>query len=138
MVRTKKMTIKKSEGAKHFLTKPPQKTGTPTTGGIKSPHRFQLGPVALHQIRQFQMSTELLIQKLPFLHLVREILQDMRRDMQLTPATVLALHEAAEAFLVQLFEDTNLCAIHAKRVTIMLKDMRLALRIWGDVNHGWN
>ena len=58
-------------------------------------------------------------------------------DMCLTPATVLALQEAAEAFLIRLLEDTNLCAIHAKRVTMMPKDMKLALRIWGDVNHGW-
>ena len=62
----------------------------------------------------------------------------MRRDMCLTPTTVLALQEAAEAYLVRLFKDTNLCAIHAKRVMIMPKDMRLALRIQGDVNHGWN
>ena len=58
--------------------------------------------------------------------------------MSLTPATVLALQEAAEAYLVRLFEDTNLCAIHTKRVAIMLTDMRLDLRTWGDVNHGWN
>ena len=138
MARTKKTTVRKSEGAKHFVTKLLQKRGTPATGGLKRRHRFQLGTVALHQIRQFQMSTELLIRKLPFLWLIREILQDMRRDMCLTPATVLALQEAAEAYLVRLFEDTNLCAIHAKRVTIMPKDMRLALRIQGDVNHGWN
>ena len=48
-----------------------------------------------------------------------------------TPTTVLAIQEAAEAFLVRLFEDTNLCAIHAKHVTIMLKDMKLAVRIRG-------
>ena len=84
------------------------------------------------------MLTELLIRKLPFLQLVREILQKIRMDMRLTPATVLALQEAAEAFLIRLFEDTNLCAILAKRVTIMPKDMKLALRIWADVNHGWN
>ena len=84
------------------------------------------------------MSTKLLIQELPFLQLVREILQNIRWDIYLTLATVLALQEAAEAFLVRLFEDTNLCAIHAKRVTIMPKDMKLALRIWGDVNHRWN
>ena len=77
------------------------------------------------------MSTELLIRKLPFLHLVREILQQHRFDLCLTPATVLALQEAAESFLVQSFEDTNLCAIHAKHVTIMPKDMKLAMRIWG-------
>ena len=58
-------------------------------------------------------------------------------DMHLTPAMVLALQEAAEAFLVRLFEDTNLCAIHTKHITIMPKDKKLALRIWGDINHGW-
>ena len=104
MARTKKMKVRKSEGPKHFLTKPLQKRGRPATGGMKRPHRFHLGTVALHQIRQFQMSTKLLIRKLPFLWLVREILQDIRRDMCLTPATVLALQEAAEAFLVRLFE----------------------------------
>ena len=83
------------------------------------------------------MSMELLIRKVPFLCLVREILQGLRFDFFLTPATVLALQEAAEGFLMWLFEDTNLCAIHAKRITIMLKDMKMALRIWGDVNHGW-
>ena len=77
------------------------------------------------------MSAELLIRKLPFLRLVREILQEMRKDMHLTPATVLALQEAAKAFLIRLFEDTNMCAIHAKCITIMPKDMKLALRIWG-------
>ena len=82
--------------------------------GLKRLHRFCPGTVALRQIRQFQMSTELLIRKLPFLWLVREILQEMRMDMHLTPAMVLALQEAAEAFLIRLFEDTNLCAIHAK------------------------
>ena len=83
------------------------------------------------------MLMELLIQKLPFLWLVREILQEMRFDFCLTPATVLALQEAAEAFLIRLFEDTNLCVIQAKQITIMPMDMKLALRIQGDVNHGW-
>ena len=129
--------VKKSDWAKHFITKLMQKRGTPATGGLKRPHRFHQGTVALRQIRQFQRLTELLIQKQPFLWLVREILQEMRFDFCLTPATVLALQEAAEAFLIRLFEDTNLCAIHTKRVTIMPKDMKLALRIQGDANHGW-
>ena len=83
------------------------------------------------------MSTELLIRKLPFLHLVREVLQAHRFDLYLAPATVIALQEAAESFLVYLFEDTNLCAIHTKCVTIMPKDMKLVLRIWGDMYQGW-
>ena len=136
MARTKKTTVRKSKGPKHFITKPMQKRGTPATGGLKRPHRFHLGTVVLRQIRQFQMSTVLLIRKLPFLQLVREIFQ-MRFDFHLAPATVLALQEAAEAFLIRLFKDTNLCTIHAKQVIIMPKDMKLALRIWGDVNHGW-
>ena len=61
MARTKKTTVRKSEGAKHFITKLMQKRGTPATGGLKRPHRFHPGKVALRQIRQFQMSTKLLI-----------------------------------------------------------------------------
>ena len=137
MARTKKTTVRKTEGPKHFITKSTQKRGTQGTGGLKRPHRFRPGTVALREIRKFQMSTDLLIRKLPFLRLVREILQDIRMDMRLTPATVFAIQEAAEAFLVQLLEDTNLCAIHAKRVTIMPKDMKLAIRIRGGINQGW-
>ena len=105
--------------------------------GVKRTHRFRLGTVALREIWKFQMSMELLIQKLPFLCLLREILQGQRFDLCLTPATVLVLQEAAEGFLMRLFEDTNLCAIHTKHVTIMPKDMKLVLRIWGGINQGW-
>ena len=133
----KKTTVRKTEGPKHFITKVTEKRGKRGTGGVKRPHRFRPGTVALREIRKFQMSTELLIQKLPFLRLVREILQGQRFDLRLTPATVIALQEAAESFLVCLFEDTNLCAIHAKHVTIMPKDMKLALRIWRDMYQGW-
>ncbi|PIA44668.1 hypothetical protein AQUCO_01700339v1 [Aquilegia coerulea] len=77
-------------------------------------------------------STELLIRKLPFQRLVREIAQDFKTDLRFQSHAVLALQEAAEAYLVGLFEDTNLCAIHAKRVTIMPKDIQLARRIRGE------
>ncbi|KXZ41752.1 hypothetical protein GPECTOR_294g793 [Gonium pectorale] len=77
-------------------------------------------------------STELLIRKLPFQRLVREIAQDFKTDLRFQSQAVLALQEAAEAYLVGLFEDTNLCAIHAKRVTIMPKDIQLARRIRGE------
>ena len=103
MARTKKTTVRKTEGPKHFITKSTQKRGTQGTGGLKRPHRFRPGTVALREIRKFQMSTDLLIRKLPFLRLVREILQDIRMDMRRTPATVFAIQEAAEAFLVRLF-----------------------------------
>lgn len=69
---------------------------------------------------------------MPFQRLVREISQDFKSDLKFQAQAVLALQEAAEAYLVGLFEDTNLCAIHAKRVTIMPKDMQLARRIRGE------
>ncbi|KAI1738325.1 histone-fold-containing protein [Xylaria scruposa] len=101
--------------------------------------RYRPGTVALREIRKLQNSTELLMKKLPFSRLVREIALNLRpRDegMRWQSHAILALQEAAEAFLVHLFEDTNLCAIHAKRVTIMQKDIQLARRIrgvWGGI-----
>ena len=82
--------------------------------------------------RRYQKSTELLIRKLPFQRLVREIAQDFKTDLRFQSSAVMALQEASEAYLVGLFEDTNLCAIHAKRVTIMPKDIQLARRIRGE------
>ena len=93
--------------------------------------RWRPGTVALREIRRYQKSTELLIRKLPFQRLVREVAQDFRSDLRFQSHAIMALQEASEAFLVSLFEDTNLCAIHAKRVTIMPKDMQLAQRIRG-------
>ena len=90
------------------------------------------GTVALREIRRYQKSTDLLIRKLPFQRLVREIAQDFKSDLRFQGSAVLALQEAAEAYLVGLFEDTNLCAIHAKRVTIMPKYIQLARRIRGE------
>eukprot|EP00080_Pristionchus_pacificus_P020951 PDM80971.1 G protein-coupled receptor [Pristionchus pacificus] len=104
----------------------------PSSGGVKKPHRYRPGTVALREIRRYQKSTELLIRKLPFQRLVREIAQDFKTDLRFQSAAVGALQEAAEAYLVGLFEDTNLCAIHAKRVTIMPKDIQLARRIRGE------
>ena len=104
----------------------------PATGGVKKPHRYRPGTVALREIRRYQKSTELLIRKLPFQRLVREIAQEFKTDLRFQGSAVLALQEAAEAYLVGLFEDTNLCAIHAKRVTIMPKDVQLARRIRGE------
>ena len=100
--------------------------------GIKKPHRYRPGTVALREIRKFQKSTELLIRKLPFQRLVREIAGEFKSDLRFQTQAILALQEAAEAYLVGLFEDTNLCAIHARRVTIMPKDMQLARRIRGE------
>ena len=102
-------------------------------GVSRRPHRFRPGTVALREIRKYQKSTELLIRKLPFQRLVREIAQDYKCDLRFQSTALLALQEAAEAYLIGLMEDTQLCAIHAKRVTIMPKDMQLARRIRGNL-----
>ena len=90
------------------------------------------GDVARREIRRYQFTTDLLIPKLPFERLVREIAQDLRRDLRFQSSTVMALQEAAEAYLVGLFEHAELCAKHANRKTITTKDIQLALRIRGE------
>ena len=153
MARTKQ-TARKSTGGKaprkQLATKAARKSA-PATGGVKKPHRYRPGTVALREIRRYQKSTELLIRKvkfylklfpqllltnffsqLPFQRLVREIAQDFKTDLRFQSSAVMALQEASEAYLVGLFEDTNLCAIHAKRVTIMSRDIQLARRIRGE------
>ena len=90
------------------------------------PHRYRAGTVALQDIHHFQKTSALLIPKLPFQRLVREITQDFKTDLRFQSAVILCLQEAAEAYLVRLFEDANLCAIHTRRVTIMPKDILLA------------
>ena len=136
MARTKQ-TARKSTGGKaprgHLATAAARKQ-RPHTGGVKKPHRYRPGTVALREIRRYQKSTDLLIRKAPFLRLYREILiNDLEKtDFRVRAESALALQEATEAYLVGLFEDTNLCAIHAKRVTIMPKDIQLARRIRGE------
>ncbi|EJT50010.1 hypothetical protein A1Q2_05015 [Trichosporon asahii var. asahii CBS 8904] len=102
--------------------------------------RYRPGTLALQEIRKYQKSTDLLIAKLPFSRVVREVALNLtsRRagELRWQSSAILALQEATEAFLVHLFEDSNLCAIHAKRVTLMTKDMQLARRLrgpWGGL-----
>jgi len=134
MARTK-TTARKSTSVKtprKPLNAKTARKSAPVSSGVKKPHRYRPGTVALREIRKYQKSTELLIRKLPFQRLVREIAQDFKQDIRFQSTALLALQEASEAYLVGLFEDTNLCAIHAKRVTIMPKDMQLARRIRGE------
>ncbi|RHZ52646.1 histone H3-like centromeric protein hH3v [Aspergillus turcosus] len=113
--------------------------GDPTPKGRR--HRYRPGTVALKEIRKYQRSYDLLIAKLPFARLVREVALELLpaevgAELRWQSHAIQALQEAAEAFLVHLFEDTNLCALHAKRVTIMQKDIQLARRIrgvWGGL-----
>ncbi|VDM56133.1 unnamed protein product [Angiostrongylus costaricensis] len=132
MVRTKQ-TARKSTGAKvPQLAVKGARRWPPPTGVLTKAHRHRRGTVALRDIRHYQKSTELLIHKLPFQRLVREIAQRFMLDSRFQSSAVMALQEAAEAYLVGLFVDTNLRAIHAKRVTIMPKDIQLARRIRGE------
>ena len=94
--------------------------------------RYRPGQVALREIRRYQRSTDLLIRKQPFQRLAREIAEESGLTVRWQGSALLALQEASEAYLIRLFEDTNLCAIHAKRITIMPRDMQLARRIRGE------
>ena len=140
MARTKQ-TARKSTGGKaprkQLATKAARKSA-PAAGGVKKPHRYRPGTVALREIRKYQKSTELLMRKLPFQRLVREVANELAAGTRFPEGprwqsqAVIALQEAAEAYLVSLFEDSNLEAIHAKRVTIQAKDIQIARRIRGE------
>jgi histone H3 len=150
MVRTKQTPVKK-ETTKQLITHRSRATGpndhmkegsavaaaaAPGEGvaKVRKPHRFHPGTVALREIRKYQKSTDLLIRRLPFQRLVREITQDVclvTKDYRFRHEAMLALQEAAEAYLVGVFADSGLCALHARRVTVTPKDMQLALRLRG-------
>eukprot|EP00092_Neocalanus_flemingeri_P041873 GFUD01045607.1.p1 GENE.GFUD01045607.1~~GFUD01045607.1.p1 ORF type:complete len:180 (+),score=41.06 GFUD01045607.1:79-618(+) len=129
----KKKTTPQAKGRKSLPVpskSPKNRHGTP---GTPRKRRYRPGTRALMEIRKFQKSTNLLIPKLPFSRLIRELAtQICSAHMRFQSAAIMALQEAAEAYLVTLFEDTVLCAIHAKRVTVMPKDMNLARRIRGE------
>lgn len=110
---------------------PPAETPAPAPSGRK-PHRFRPGTVALREIKRYQKSFELLIPSLPFARIVRELtMYHSQLVSRWTAEALVAIQEAAEDYVVHLFEDTNLCAIHAKRVTIMPRDLQLARRLRG-------
>lgn len=136
MARTKQTARKQNSAQKAPRNLPigyrASKKSAPATGGVKKSHRYKPGTVALREIRKYQKSTELLLRKLPFQRVVREITQGLdgrTKDLRYQHSAMLALQEFVENDVISLFEDTNLCAIHAKRVTVMPKDMNLAKRL---------
>ena len=141
MARTKQ-TARRDQGGKaprRIFTKNPsslkaQRAAKKGKTGYSKPKKQKFRPrtVALREIRKYQKSTDLLIRKLPFQHLVREIIFEHKQDYRLAPTAAAAFQEAAEGYLIGLFEDTNLCAIHTKRVMIMPKDIQLARRTCGE------
>ena len=118
---------------KHLATKAARKA-KPFTGGVKKPHRYRPGTVALREIRRYQKSTDLLLRKAPFAKVVRAVCQDRKEDLRWQSTGLLAMQEASESYLVGLFEDSNLAAIHTKRVTVMPKDIQLIRRLRNDIN----
>jgi histone H3 len=135
MAHTKQTARKSTGGATprfHLATKAAQ-AATQKAIAVRKPHRWHPGTVALREIQKFQKYTDLLIRKAPFQSLVKEIVQDLSRksDMQMQSTALLALQEAAEYFMVDVFSDTNLCAMHGKRITIKAKDMVQACHIQG-------
>ena len=134
MARTKQTARKSTGGKAHSqqLATKAARARTRASARKKRPHRFRPGTRALREIRKYQKSTDLLLSKIPFQRLVREITEEMfKKQYRFTKDAMLALQEAAESHLIELFEDTNLLAIHAERVTIMPKDIQLACRIRG-------
>ena len=135
MARTKQ-TARKSTGGKaprKALQTLAVRKNTPKTGGIKKAHRFRPGTVALREIRRYQQSTDTLIPLAPFSRLVREISQEQNlKGFRFQASAITALQSATEAYVVGVLEDSNLCAMHAKRVTVMQRDILLARRIRGE------
>ncbi len=132
-----KQTARKSTGGKaphlHLATKGAQAAAKKPTTAVRKPHSWCPGTVALREIQKIQKNTDLLIRKAPFQHPVREILQANSKnyDMQMQSTALLALQEATEYFIVDVFSDTNLCAMHGNWVTIKSKDLALACCIRG-------
>jgi histone H3 len=135
MARVKQTACKSTGGAPpclHLATKAAQVAAQKAIA-VRKPHHWCPGTVALREIQKFKKNTDLLIRKAPFQHLVREIVHNMSRksDLRMQSTALLALQEAAEYFMVDIFSDTNLCAQHGKRVTIKVKDLVLVCCIQG-------
>ena len=133
----KQKKIAEANNARHFGRKSRKIYPRISSGKIKHPtgttfHRFRPGTVALRQIRKYQKSTDLLIQKIPFRRLVRELALDIDNQKRFQGSALRAIQEAAEAYIVSLLEEANLCAIYAKRITIQPKDLQLAKRLRGQ------
>ena len=133
-VPSKTMAASSKKSASKMKVKPAKKMETMSQKDRKKP-RFKPGTVALREIRRYQKQSSLLIPKAPFTRLVRDICGGIDNDLRFNAETLLALQEAAEAYLVSMLEDSSLCAIHAKRQTVVKADMVLAKRLRGDDNH---
>ena len=135
MARTKNRFIKQIVNDKVINRSTQQTSNVPTTNKHANKRRFRRKPgvIALREIKIYQKSTEPLLRKLPFQRIVRAVTRQYKEDFRWQSGAIACLQEATETYLIGLFEDTNLLAIHAKRVTVLPKDMRLARRIRGEL-----
>lgn len=127
--RASKKAVAKSSGKKAVKS-----AAGAGSSGQKRSHKWRPGTVALRQIRKFQKSTDLLLRKAPFQRLVREVATSHKEGLRWAASAVAAVQEATESALVSLLSDANLCALHAKRVTVMPRDLSLARRLRGERN----
>lgn len=134
MARTKQ-TARKTTGGKaprkQIATKAARKTSLPTPQTASKKPRYKAGTVALKEIRRYQNSTDLLIRKLPFQRFVRNIAQQYKADVRFQAPALACLHESLEAYITGVFEDANACAVHARRVTVLRRDLDLVDKIRG-------
>lgn len=135
MARTKQ-TSRPAAGGKFARKKYPlqskRKRGPPATGGVKKPHRYRPGTVALREIRRYQKSTDLLIPKLSFGRVMREYVLALQKEFRSQAVAVMAAQEASEAYITGYLEDCNLSAIHGNRVTVFPKDIHFVRRLRGE------
>ena len=135
-----KQTSRKTQGLptkrRRLMTMLPRKRAPPT-GGVKKPHRYRPGTVALREIRRYQTTTDTLIPKRSFQLLVQEVMQNECRvrgieTKRIQSMALLGLQTACEQYVTELFSQTQIAAIHGKRITIQPRDMSLALQFRGD------
>lgn len=131
MARTKE-TARKSLGSKKAAKHAKKASSGAAKSGVKRAHRFRPGTVALREIRRYQRGTDLLLKKAPFQRLVREVASALKEGLRFQSSAVAAIQEATESYVISLLADTNLCAIHTRRVTIMPRDVHLARRLRGE------
>ena len=132
MARTKnKTTVRRSASIAKKVPRVPARVQA--AKNVATPHHFRPRTRALLEIRRCQSRTDLIDKHLGFRRVVREIAEDIKPGLRWKPDAVDALQEGAEAYLVELMEDAILCAIHAKRITIMDKVFKLALVIRGKI-----
>jgi len=129
MARTKDTARKSAPKAKVGKKKARKSAGA---SGVKKSRKWHPGTVALREIRRYQKGTDLLLRKAPFQRLVRELASNYKDGLRFQSAAIAAIQESTEAYCVGLLSDSNLCAVHARRVTIMPRDIHLARRLRGE------